>query len=233
MRFFVTGTDTGVGKTLLTASLLHYLRQAGVNALAMKPFCSGGTGDVDLLQQIQGAEHPAEEINPFYFPEPVAPYVAARWQRRRIGMDSVLLAVRRLARQTDCLLIEGAGGLLVPLGRRFTAADLIAELRCEVIVVGPNKLGIINHVMLTVEALKRRGVGPPKVVLMAQKATDASASSNAETLAGILDPVEIFSVPFLGPKAAQDTLALFIREKHRRVIDKKIIKFPALQQFAQ
>ena len=97
---FVTGTDTGVGKTLLTASLLHYLRQAGVNALAMKPFCSGGTGDVDLLQQIQGAEHPAEEINPFYFPEPVAPYVAARWQRRRIGMDSVLLAVRRLARQT-------------------------------------------------------------------------------------------------------------------------------------
>ena len=75
---FITGTDTGVGKTLLTALLLHHLRQTGVHALAMKPFCSGGRADVRLLQSLQRGELSDAEMNPFYFAEPIAPFVAAK-----------------------------------------------------------------------------------------------------------------------------------------------------------
>src|SRR5882724_997479 len=91
---FITGTDTGVGKTLLTALLLQHLLDSGVEALAMKPFCSGGREDVDLLQAIQNSRLPDDAINPFYFAEPVAPLVAARKARRRISLAQVLQKVR-------------------------------------------------------------------------------------------------------------------------------------------
>src|SRR5205823_6159208 len=81
---FITGTDTGVGKTVLTACLLHHLLQSGMDVLAMKPFCSGSRADVDLLQALQGSRLPDQEMNPFYFSDPVAPLVAARQARRKI-----------------------------------------------------------------------------------------------------------------------------------------------------
>src|SRR5260221_14172519 len=87
---FITGTDTGVGKTLLTALLLAHLRQNGVPALALKPFCSGGRADAELFHALQDGDLTLDEINPFYFREPIAPLVAARKHRRRIQLDDVL-----------------------------------------------------------------------------------------------------------------------------------------------
>ncbi len=97
---FVTGTDTGVGKTLLTGLLLCHLRRRGVNALAMKPFCSGGRNDIELIQALQNHALPDEEVNPFYFPEPLAPLVAARKHRRRISLSQVLRSIERV--ETQC-----------------------------------------------------------------------------------------------------------------------------------
>jgi dethiobiotin synthetase len=200
---FVTGTDTGVGKTLLAASLLFHLRQSGVNALAMKPFCSGGTGDVDLIQAVQGDDPSREEVNPFYFPEPVAPLVAARRLRQPIRLSQVLEAIGRMRERCACLIVEGSGGLLVPLGERFTVAGVIAGLDCDVVVVGRNKLGTINHTLLTVEALRARRVKRIKVVLMGQSSADFSAPSNAALLGESLANIEIFTVPYLGAGAAR------------------------------
>ncbi len=200
---FITGTDTGVGKTLLTASLLHHLRQTGVSALAMKPFCSGGTGDVELLEKIQGGELSAKEINPFHFPEPIAPLVGARRQRRRIKLASVLGAIQMLSPKADCLIVEGAGGLLTPLGEDFSLAEVVAGVGGEVIVVGPNRLGVLNHTLLTVEALRARGMERIQVVLMGQAKPDVSARSNGDTLRELLAPMEIFPLPFLGPAATR------------------------------
>src|SRR5579862_6832824 len=104
---FITGTDTGVGKTLLTALMLHHLRQAGVHALAMKPFCSGGRGDVRLLQSLQPGALSDAEMNPFYFAKPVAPLVAQKgW--RAIRLREVIKKIGEVQRQCDCLLIEGS-----------------------------------------------------------------------------------------------------------------------------
>src|SRR5437867_2176078 len=110
---FVTGTDTGAGKTLLTGLMLHHYRQAGLHALAMKPFCAGGRGDIELLSSLQNDELAADEINPFYFTEPIAPLVAARRHRRTIPLNEVLARVQKLENRCERLIIEGSGGLLV------------------------------------------------------------------------------------------------------------------------
>jgi dethiobiotin synthetase len=195
---FITGTDTGVGKTLLAGLLLCHLRRTGRRALAIKPFCAGGTGDADLLHALQDGELSAREVNPFYFEEPVAPLVAARKHRRRIGLAEVLREILPAAQRCEWLLIEGAGGLLAPLGEGFTALELIARLRCKVLVAAPNKLGTINHTLLTIRALRVAAVSQLKVVLMSGPHPDPSAESNPRVLAEWLAPTPLFQVPFLG-----------------------------------
>jgi dethiobiotin synthetase len=211
---FVTGTDTGVGKTLLTALLLCHLRESGVVALAMKPFCSGGTEDVDLIQAIQGSAPPREEVNPFYFPEPVAPLIAARKRRWSIRLAQVLRVIQRMERRCECLIVEGSGGVLVPLGEGFTVADVIARLECDVILVGRNRLGTINHTLLTAEALQSRRVRQIKVILMGQSTPDISARSNAAMLEDALRDIEVVALPYLGAGA---TRAGLLKRKIKKI----------------
>jgi dethiobiotin synthetase len=219
---FITGTDTGVGKTLLTGLLLHHLRQSGCHALAIKPFCSGGTADVDVLHALQGGELTRDEINPFYFAEPVAPLVAARKHHRSIQLLDVLNHIHQTIKlasiqhpvsrighlafpspRPSTLLIEGSGGLLVPLGEGFTVADLIKNLGCEVIVASRNRLGTINHTLLTVESLQVIGIKRLKIAIMDSSTPDPSTSSNPKILAELLDPVPVISIPFLGVNAME------------------------------
>jgi dethiobiotin synthetase len=200
---FVTGTDTGVGKTLLTAHLLCHLRRRGIRALGMKPFCSGGTGDVNLIQSMQAGELSNEEANPFYFAKPVAPLVAARKSRRTIRLADVVGAVERVADRCDVLVVEGVGGLLVPLGEEFGLLDLIVRFNGSTILVARNKLGTINHTLLTLEALRRRGLERIQVVLMGQRRTDASVPTNADIIKERLVRVPVISLPYLGKSASQ------------------------------
>ena len=195
---FVTGTDTGVGKTLLTGLLLHHLRQSGCHALAMKPFCSGSRADTEFLQTVQEGDLTSNEITPFFFAEPLAPLVAARRQHRAIALPEVLQSIGCVADRCQSLLIEGIGGLLVPLGEGFTVRDLIARLHCEVIVVSCNRLGTINHTLLTVEALGTLENKGLKVVLMSHNNLDASINSNRRILAEFLAPTPVIAIPFLG-----------------------------------
>ncbi len=201
---FVTGTDTGVGKTVLTALLLHHLRENGARVLAMKPFCSGGRADVKLLQALQRGELSDEEVNPFYFEEPVAPLVAAQKHRRNIRLEEVMNRIQSVAKRCDYLIVEGAGGLLAPWGKGYNAANLIAQLNCRVLVAARNQLGTINHTLLTVHALQSVGKTKKRfaIVLMSGKKTDLSAASNRKTLMKLLRPVRVLEIPFLGVQAA-------------------------------
>lgn len=210
---FVTGTDTGVGKTVLTGLILAHLRGRGVRAHALKPFCSGGTGDVDLLDALQDGELPREVVNPYLFPEPVSPLVAARRHRRRVRLPQVMECIREAQCGCECLLIEGAGGLLAPLGEGFSAAEIIAALRCEVVVAAFNRLGVINHVLLTLRALRALPIGdravprtlvaarvrPLAVVLMNPARLDLATATNAPLLKELLAPTPLIGLPFLGP----------------------------------
>ncbi|HVV73161.1 MAG TPA: dethiobiotin synthase [Verrucomicrobiae bacterium] len=208
---FVTGTDTGVGKTVLTGLLLAYKQARGERVYAMKPFCSGDRADAELLYRLQRDELRLEEINPFFFEEPLAPWVAARRLKRRApDLGEVLEQIQVVARRLGpggTLLIEGAGGLLVPLGNDYSVLDLIIALRCDAIVVASNKLGTINHTLLSVHAIEcaRRGsvenrLRKTKVALMNRAQAELSTASNPKVLSARLAPVPLLSLPFLGPK---------------------------------
>lgn len=230
---FITGTDTGVGKTVATGLLLYNLRRRGIRALAVKPFCSGVRDDVRWLHRLQDGELSFEEINPWFFRLPLAPSVAARQLRREApALQEVVQHIRWLAERCDVLLVEGAGGLLVPLGALraiangkgqihcYTAADLIRALQAKALVVARNKLGTINHTLLTVQALPFFAANRLAVVLIEQKRPDLSANTNPEVLGELLGPVKVFSVPHLG----SNPLAFSVLKKNRRILQKTLAK---------
>jgi len=211
---FVTGTDTGVGKTVFTTLLLHHLRIAGRHTLAIKPFCSGGRADVRLLRAMQDGELTENEINPFYFHEPVAPLVSARQHRRAISLAEVVRKIKKIAAQCECLLIEGSGGLLVPLGENFLVSDLIKQLKCQVVVVSRNRLGTINHTLLTVSVLRQLNVNKIAIALMETGKKDASTKTNGRILSELLKPISVRGIIFLGKNANKIGV---LKKSHRKV----------------
>src|SRR5688572_27449774 len=193
---FVTGTDTNVGKTVVTALISAHLAGKGIDFRALKPFCSGERTDAQLLHELQQGSLSLEEINPFYFADPVSPWAAGRLAGRTISFEQTLDYLFGQRAACELLLIEGAGGLLAPLGRTFNAADLIARLGAEVILVAPNRLGVMNHTLLTMEALAARKVSKVKIALTDVNSGDPAAQTNEEDLRFVLDGVEIQRIPF-------------------------------------
>lgn len=198
---FITGTDTGAGKTLLTALLLQHLREAGHGALAIKPFCSGTRDDVYLLQRIQEQDLSVEAMNPWFFARPVAPRAELLAQRKDVKLAKVSAYIRSVARTCDWLLVEGSGGLMVPLGKGYTVLDLIVRLRCPVLVAGRNRLGCINHSLLTLSALQGSDIQNVSLVLMDTERPDPSCQNNQALIAKSSGGKPVFRIPYLGKQS--------------------------------
>ena len=194
---FITGTDTGVGKTLLTSLLTRYLREGGVAVAALKPISSGDRADARALRASLDGALTLDEINPWHFRAPLAPLLAARREHRRVDVASVIAHVGRIQRRFELVLMEGAGGLLSPLGENFNARDLIGRLRADPIIVCPNRLGVVNHALLTVEALPRATARRAQVVLMSPRWPDLASRTNPQLLAGILGSDRTHEFPWL------------------------------------
>ena len=202
---FITGTSTGVGKTIATGVILHQLRRRQIHALAIKPFCTGARSDIYHLRRLQDDELTPDEMNPFWFRKPLAPLVAAR---RHPDLDEVHEYVCQIAVRCDALLVEGAGGLLVPLGPYgsgsltklpcYTFADVIERLDCSVVVVAPNKLGAINHSLLTLQALPSPAARRAALMLMDSRRRDLAAQTNPAVLRRLITPRKVLLLPYLG-----------------------------------
>lgn len=164
--FFVTGTDTGVGKTLLTAALLRRLRAAGLSAAGMKPVAAGAmpgpegraNEDALLLQAESSSPHPYALVNPWLLEAAVAPHIAAAESGVAIDVARIVDAHRALAARAQVVLAEGAGGFLVPLDASRSFAELPRLLGMAVILVVGLRLGCLNHALLTAEAIAARGL---------------------------------------------------------------------------
>jgi dethiobiotin synthetase len=215
---FITGTDTGVGKTILTAFLLHHLRRKKVRALALKPFCTGSRADVEILQELQPGELSNTEVNPYFFPEPLAPYISAKKHRQNIVLADVLEKISKIKKRCDVLLVEGAGGIMVPLGADFLIRDLIAELRCQVIIVARNQLGTINHTLLSASALQIPLQQNITIVTVDSEKPDLSSKTNRYVLKKFLVSARFFSIPFLGKDPSRRT----VLEKNYKKIKKTL-----------
>jgi dethiobiotin synthetase len=198
---FVTGTDTGVGKTEVTCALVANARAVGLDAVAMKPAQSGVTPgeptDADRLLEAMGGALPRELVCPHSFAAPLAPAVAARVEGRTISFDAVVDGVRALAARHEAVLVEGAGGLLVPLTDAHTYADLAVALGLPVLVVARAGLGTVNHTALTVEALRARGLALAGIVLnRACDTDDPSVPHNVAEIARMTGCEPLASLPY-------------------------------------
>jgi dethiobiotin synthetase len=192
---FVTGTDTGVGKTVLTAGIACALRARGHSVGVAKPVQSGARaadpdGDAMLLKRWTGVGESPEEIAPFSFAAALAPLVAAELEGRAVDRDELVARVRAVASRYDSVLVEGAGGLFVPLGEDWTIADLAVDLALPVLVVARAGLGTVNHSALTVGAARQRGLEPVGVILNGP--ADESSRMNARLIE------RVARVPVLG-----------------------------------
>lgn len=211
---FITGTDTGVGKTVLTVLLLRFLRSQGVHAIALKPFCSGPRDDATWLHEEGGGELTLDEINPYHFQAPVAPAATRSQGKKPLTRSRVLAHIHRVATHFDVTLVEGIGGLLVPLTRSLVLADVIEGLKCETAVVGKDALGTLNHSLLTFSELRRRKIPATQLVLMKNFAPDASQSTNSLVLSQLIAPVPVAVLPklvggrLLKPKNKLDAIIL-------------------------
>jgi len=194
---FITGTDTGVGKTVLTALLAAFFRARGVRLAVLKPICSGGRQDARRLHAVLGGALTLDEINPWHFRAPVAPVLAAQRERKVLRLRPVLEHILWVRRRFEVTLVEGAGGVLSPLGVDFNSRDLIRSLGAVPIIVAPNRLGVVNQLLLTVEALPAGWRAKAQVVLMMPPKPDTATATNR----GLLKQLgirNVWQVPWLG-----------------------------------
>jgi dethiobiotin synthetase len=196
--FFVTGTDTGVGKTLVCCALLYGFAALGKSVIGMKPVAAGAVrsangmvnDDVALLQAASNVEAPPQLVNPYCFEPPIAPHLAAEQAGAAIKLAAIVSAYRQLAALADIVIVEGVGGFCVPLNRDEDSADLAQRLGLPVILVVGLRLGCLNHALLTVQAIRAKGLQLAGWIANridpALAAADENVSALAERLAAPL-----------------------------------------------
>ncbi len=201
---FITGTDTGVGKTLVSAALAIHLKKRGVSVGVMKPIETGvltaraAQSDAARLRSIIESEETLGAICPYSFELPVAPLAAAQAEGQTINLDTIKKVYRLLSGRYDCMVVEGIGGVHVPVTTSSNVTDLIKQLRLSVVVVGQSGLGGINHALLTIEALCRKRISIIALVLnRTHSVRSAMARIQERTTLEILRKQA--GVPVLGP----------------------------------
>ena len=166
---FVTGTDTGVGKTVVAAAIAWNLTQAGKRVALMKPVQTGtivsGPTDIEFVQKVLGADYSLDVSCPYMFSDPVAPLVASMLVGERIDIKKIKDSYSRLSSDNDFVIVEGAGGLLVPILEDYFMSDLALDLDLPVLIVTRPNLGTLNHTFLTLESAKKRGLDVAGIVI--------------------------------------------------------------------
>lgn len=203
-HFFVTGTDTGVGKTTVTVRLMQQLVAQGITVIGMKPVASGcewldgrwQNEDVRQLTAASNVKAPPELINPYCFEPAIAPHIAAAQAGVAIDLNIILEAYKQLTTLADVVIVEGAGGLLVPLSSSQTMADLILALNIPALMVVGMRLGCINHALLTAQVLKQRGIDFCGWVANSIDPQMSMPEENLQTLIRSLQQPPLLQVPF-------------------------------------
>ena len=182
--FFVTGTDTDVGKTCVSASIAKHLRDIDVDVGVMKPFASGYKAtpdsvseDVEILMKYSGVKDPVDLVNPYYFEIPTSPYDASKQLNLEIDIYKVIESYKQLASIHDVVIVEGIGGIMTPISKNYFVSDLISDLRLSSFIVTGSKIGAVNHFMLTYEHVRQKNLNL-KGFLVNQNVSDGYELTN-------------------------------------------------------
>jgi dethiobiotin synthetase len=188
VSLFITGTDTGVGKTHTAVQLLRLLRAAGTSCAGMKPICCGDRRDAELLLKASSDGLTIDDVNPLWLKTPAAPIVGSLTEQVNIEIEQILAALRSLQSRVEHVIMEGVGGWLVPIRYDYFVSDLAVELGLPVLVVAQNRLGCLNHTALTVRSVLQHKLLCVGVALNGVPVTDDMASlTNADILKKILN----------------------------------------------
>jgi dethiobiotin synthetase len=217
----VTGTDTGVGKTIVAAALVTALRATGVRAIGFKPaqtgYVDGEVSDADLLAAAS-REHTALAAPLLQLAEPLAPAVAADRAGATISSRDIEDRIEQLRGAGFSLVIEGAGGVMVPLVWDYTVLDLAERFGLEAVVVGRAGLGTLNHVVMTVAMLQARNISIRGIVLNGRGSPpNLAESTNPSALARLLPGLAIIEVPHLAQSAQEDIIISVVPLVHALV----------------
>jgi len=192
VSLFLTGTGTGVGKTLVAIELLHWLCSHGIRAAGMKPICCGDREDARRLLAASAEGISIEELNPVWLQSPVAPSVAAQIEQVEIDFGKIRNCFRNLSERFDTVIVEGVGGWLVPITADLFVGDFAKQLDLPVAIVAENRLGCLNHVLLTLESVQRRGLVCAAVILnQGNGPTDLAQSTNETELRRLLADINL------------------------------------------
>jgi dethiobiotin synthetase len=192
VSLFLTGTGTGVGKTFVADQALRWLRSRGIRAAGMKPICCGDREDARRLLAASAEGISIEELNPIWLQSPVAPSVAAQIEQVEIDLEKIRDCFRNLSERFDTVIVEGLGGWLVPITANLFVSDLAKQLDLPVAIVAENRLGCLNHVLLTLESVQRRGLVCAGVILnQASGPTDLAQSTNETELRRLLQGINL------------------------------------------
>ncbi len=226
--FFITGTDTHVGKTLVTGGLLIAAKQMGLSTAALKPVASGcDMTDAGLRNQDALILHANitqtltyEQINPYAFAEPIAPHIAAQRAKRSVSVDRLVGFCRGVLSSADLTLIEGAGGWRVPINAKETLADLARQLQTPVILVVAVRLGCINHALLTCEAILRDGLPLAGWVANCTDNTMPAMEENIQSLMNRIPAPCLGVIPYLENPSPADAVHFFNTPELKMVFDR-------------
>lgn len=170
--YFITGTDTGIGKTCFTAGLARAMKISGIDVGVMKPFATGipqKTGfqseDVKILVEASGTKDDESLVNPYFFPIPASPYMAANKLKTIIDASLVLDRFEKLQSLHDSVLVEGIGGIMTPILKDYCIADLIKDMNLETMIVTSSRIGTVNHTLLTCDACRRYGIKAKGIII--------------------------------------------------------------------
>ena len=223
--FFITGTDTGVGKTFVTAGIAAVLKERGVNVGVMKPVetgCAEKDGrlepqDALYLKNAAGVSDELDLINPYRFKACLAPSIASKLEGKNIDFNRIKECYDTLASKHSLMLVEGAGGLLTPINEAYTVADLIKLLNLPIIIIAASRLGTINHTLLTVRYAQSNGIEVKGIILnYPTLSTDEALSTNQAEIKRFANVPVLGELPFCyadrAPKMVKKYLKLLVLE---------------------
>jgi dethiobiotin synthetase len=233
---FITGTDTGVGKTIVTAGLALLLKSIGIHVGVMKPVQSGHTsddpkGDGLLLENLTNIDDSIQQITPYSFCTPVTPGLAAQREGQSIDLGIILSHLKKLEKKYDVVLVEGAGGLMVPMGSDWMISDLAKAMGYPLLIVARPSLGTINHSVLTTMVARQLGLDPLGIICNGykQEDDDPSLDENPRMIETFAKVPVLGKIPWMEKITPEVLLPIFQKHVHSHELIARMKKKPLCQ----
>ena len=217
--YFVTATDTEIGKTFITAGLGFAAQAKGLRVGISKPISCGGIEDAVFYKKKLKLKDSVDSINPVRFRQPLSPYAAMKTEKKKIDMAKIKKSLKELAKDRDLVFVEGLGGVLAPIKRNYYVADMIKSLRIPCIIIARAGLGTINHTLMTINELRKRGIKVVGIIMNGFDDEEISKRSNAQVIE------ELSGVKVIGKIKAGSSFASLLKQiKKQRMVEKCLRK---------